>query len=241
MSDQIKNSQHNIRGRADRLTLALYAVSEYFPALEPLRWEIRKSVLKLVQFSLSYTDPFARDLKLALKDIKDEILRLVTYTEVLEVSALLSDINCRILRDELLSFNKAVENYYEMHRADGLDLTNFSSMDKSDLFEHIEIPKHIASSNSYGYAGGSRDRYDKDASVLKLTPRAVEHETSFKSDRQTKIVEYVQKNGPSSIRDISGVVKGCSEKTIQRELSGMVDSGLLRREGERRWSRYLIA
>ena len=31
----------------------------------------------------------------------------------------------------------------------------------------------------------------------------------------------------------------CSEKTIQRELNILIERGLIRREGERRWSVYL--
>ena len=43
------------------------------------------------------------------------------------------------------------------------------------------------------------------------------------------------------IKDVSPLIKGCSEKTIQRELLSMVKSGILKKEGEKRWSKYSLA
>jgi DNA-binding HxlR family transcriptional regulator len=46
---------------------------------------------------------------------------------------------------------------------------------------------------------------------------------------------------PVGIRDIADKVLGCSEKTLQRELNTLVDSGLVNRIGEKRWSKYVLA
>jgi hypothetical protein len=44
-----------------------------------------------------------------------------------------------------------------------------------------------------------------------------------------------------TIKDFAQKIKGCSEKTIQRELIVMLTSGVLKKEGERRWSKYFLA
>jgi hypothetical protein len=62
-----------------------------------------------------------------------------------------------------------------------------------------------------------------------------------KNDRQTLILSTIRSKGESSIKDLTDVIKGCSEKTIQRELISLVGSGDLFKTGERRWSRYTIA
>ena len=62
-----------------------------------------------------------------------------------------------------------------------------------------------------------------------------------KENRKNIILNAIQKKGVVTIRDVSSVVKDCSEKTIQRELSALVEMGALKREGERRWSTYSIA
>jgi hypothetical protein len=43
------------------------------------------------------------------------------------------------------------------------------------------------------------------------------------------------------IKDVSPLIEGCSEKTIQRELMSMVHNGTLKKIGEKRWSRYSLA
>jgi hypothetical protein len=62
-----------------------------------------------------------------------------------------------------------------------------------------------------------------------------------KNDRQTLILNTIHTKGESSIKDLTDIIKGCSEKTIQRELITLVHSGALLKTGERRWSRYSIA
>ncbi len=59
------------------------------------------------------------------------------------------------------------------------------------------------------------------------------------SDRMSLILDLVQKRKSLSIKEIASVIRDCSEKTIQRELNILIERGLIRREGERRWSLYL--
>jgi len=48
-----------------------------------------------------------------------------------------------------------------------------------------------------------------------------------------------------SIKDIDLALQGlgekCGEKTLQRELVSMVGDGVLKKSGEKRWSRYFLA
>lgn len=59
------------------------------------------------------------------------------------------------------------------------------------------------------------------------------------SERMSLILDFVRKNKGVSIKEIAGVIKGCSEKTIQRELGVLIEQGLIERNGERRWSTYI--
>ena len=62
-----------------------------------------------------------------------------------------------------------------------------------------------------------------------------------KNQRQQTIVETIRQKGELSIKDLTDVIKGCSEKTIQRELVSLVATGVLLKTGERRWSRYSVS
>lgn len=60
------------------------------------------------------------------------------------------------------------------------------------------------------------------------------------SERQNNIIREIKNKGQLTIRDLVGKIQGCSEKTIQRELLALVDGGVLKKEGERRWSKYSV-
>lgn len=63
---------------------------------------------------------------------------------------------------------------------------------------------------------------------------------STKVVRKERIISILRDKKVATIRDFSSVIYDCSEKTIQRLLIEMVHGGVLKREGDRRWSRYSI-
>ncbi len=60
------------------------------------------------------------------------------------------------------------------------------------------------------------------------------------NDRRTRIRTILEAKGEASIKDISEIVTDVSEKTIQRELNAMIEDNIVKREGERRWSKYSL-
>lgn len=78
----------------------------------------------------------------------------------------------------------------------------------------------------------------KDTSVTKMSYKM---SNKAPSERMSLILDFIKQNKRASIKDIAAVVKGCSEKTIQRELGSLIEQGLVRKVGERRWSIYLPA
>jgi hypothetical protein len=72
------------------------------------------------------------------------------------------------------------------------------------------------------------------------TESKISYENSEES-RKNKIIEILKDRHSATIKDFSLVIYDCSEKTIQRLLGRMVETGVLKREGERRWSVYKIA
>lgn len=60
------------------------------------------------------------------------------------------------------------------------------------------------------------------------------------TDRKDKIYHILKEKGELTIKDIAGVAPEYSEKTIQRDLVEMVQSGKLKKKGERRWTTYYV-
>ena len=68
-----------------------------------------------------------------------------------------------------------------------------------------------------------------------------EVKVSASPDRRTRIQTILEAKGEATIKDISEIITDCSEKTVQRELNAMVEENRVKRQGERRWSKYSIA
>lgn len=61
-----------------------------------------------------------------------------------------------------------------------------------------------------------------------------------KESRRARILKLVKDNREVTIKDIATHFVDLSEKTIQRELVSLVENGVLKKFGERRWSRYAL-
>lgn len=60
------------------------------------------------------------------------------------------------------------------------------------------------------------------------------------SDRRERIKVVLSAKGEATIKDISDIISDVSSKTIQRELNAMIEDNIIKRQGERRWSRYSL-
>lgn len=88
----------------------------------------------------------------------------------------------------------------------------------------------------------------KDVSVHSVlmkhaTPPSAPLASSFQMRKQTRreqILALFVKGVDVSIKDIASRIKGCSEKTIQRELNALLYDNVIERIGEKRWSRYIL-
>lgn len=61
-----------------------------------------------------------------------------------------------------------------------------------------------------------------------------------KSGRREQILALFVRGVDVSIKDIAARIRGCSEKTIQRELNALLYDNVIERIGEKRWSRYIL-
>ena len=62
----------------------------------------------------------------------------------------------------------------------------------------------------------------------------------FIKQKKETCPEGAKKFRGTTIKDISKVIKGCSEKTIQRDLMSLIKKGVLKKVGEKRWSKYVL-
>ncbi len=153
------------------------------------------------------------------KNLAQEITSLLT---VAKNSGLISDMNYNIIHKE---FSNLL----------------YSGGDLSDILK-IEERSHVEPIiERYTPTISSPVIKDK---PYKTEPRETPKDGAValkKNGRQSVILSLLKKQHEIMIKDVSPLIEGVSEKTIQRELLTLVKNGVLRKEGEKRWSRYSLA
>lgn len=74
----------------------------------------------------------------------------------------------------------------------------------------------------------------------KLVGQSKKIDIAIKNERRNSILLALKNNNSVTVKDISLIVKNCSEKTLQRELTALVKDNILKKTGEKRWSRYSL-
>ena len=115
-------------------------------------------------------------------------------------------------------------------------LQNFQGTEDKRHTQKPEYRKGQHTTNSYNI--NNQTKYRKDTANVSPAKKT-EHSTS-QPDRKDAIISALKRKSNLTIKDISSIVTGCSNKTIQRELLSLIKDNVVKKDGERRWSRYSI-
>ncbi len=208
--------------KTEKLATALYMVTNLFNESEPMKWALRKKVGELLSFMLGYKDTIVAERSVFGNAIETRVLEIVSLLEISSRSGLVSSMNFSILKKE----------FYHL-----LTVLNSASKTRSTDSEHTALPKtffDIAQSQPVHIQSKPEDM------VKDIKPASAEPVIFKKTNRQNIILSLLKKKKDLTIKDISDVIKDCSEKTIQRELIALIENGIVAKTGERRWSRYSL-
>ncbi len=248
--------------KTEKIISAIYLITEFLSDSEPVKWSLREGGVRLIEdvFQYSIGDKFSSN----LKNLQANFLRTLSLLEVSHLSGFISSMNFKIIADE---FRMLLEHLESIHHERmsvggvllsddffGVDIAELNSKDSNNTVKAVDqnLNKSLSSRESF-YKGHSnftetnRDSISINNHINKTDNKG--HQNSLikeikknvKNARRDSILAVLNnKGGGLTIKDVSDVVKGCSEKTIQRELQELIQEGILRKEGERRWSKYYI-
>lgn len=217
--------------KTEKLATALYMVTNLFGDSEPMKWTLRTKVSSLLSFVLSFKDVLKFREQEFLNLLKTHILEIVSLLEIANFSGLVSDMNFRILKNEFLNLIQFASSFEKV------DTSNLKFGFGQNFFD-IQVDKNIPQ-KSFQPSPLSYINKENEKGLIKDKNDAVS-DIAKKSNRQNAILSILSKNDNITIGTISQIIKDCSEKTIQRELINLIDRGLVKKTGERRWSRYSI-
>ncbi len=217
--------------KTEKITAALYLVSGLLKDEEPLKWELRDRGMDLISSSFTASSSVPGDKNIVIQSLFTAALETISLLNVARISNLISEMNHVILVRE-------IDNIVSMLRDKLAQNAENAGYVLSDAF--FKTPSLFTSgfkSDTKGPAGPISAQSNRGPEGHK--PQAGTSDTK-KSERQEHIVSLLKNQSNLTIKDFSKVIKDCSEKTIQRELLDLVQKGIIKKEGERRWSRYSL-
>ena len=183
--------------------------------------------------------------RVSKNDLEGNILYVISLLDVASAGGVINENNGGILADEyqkLLGLIDGLEND-EIYGFGGTDQSVEEAVNIGPIPQIPKIlPKKVAP-RAGAAMGADKPKTTKSPQIYQGQSKGhnVSYVTSVRGgDREKSIMEEIKKMGVVNIKDISAVLPNLSEKTVQRELLNMVAKGILKKEGERRWSKYSL-
>ncbi|OGI73792.1 hypothetical protein A3D42_03180 [Candidatus Nomurabacteria bacterium RIFCSPHIGHO2_02_FULL_41_18] len=232
--------------KTNKLIIAMYMVTDIMERDEPIRNKLRTLGIDIIS-----------DIYFSPSGILSKISEIMSLLDIAGTVNMISQMNLNILRKEFFELKNAVEESVKI----STPLYSKSEMgaDLSELFRNDNFPEtNRTVPTRIGVQKGSTllkalsgVKYPKAMSDKNLMSDRTKNNIQFnfeklREQRRADIITVIKefKNG-ATITDIKikaiGSLIDCGEKTLQRELSAMAGSGLLKRTGEKRWSRYFVS
>lgn len=245
---QVDQSLNLIIDKADRLTAAVYMVTNYLNDSEPLKWQLRELSLMVVKaikditpeevVSINSKTVFYKNL--TNPQIAQNLKSLISLLNIGVSSGSVSTMNFSLLKDEY----QKLTTYLDKSSNDQIKQFTLSNFAYPDLNFKTDLLLNKAGGDNFNPNSSFKTISYKDVPTKHVQsigqPKMAIKSQQTKSNRQEDIASFLKDRGWVSITDITQAVPGVSSKTIQRELTVMVAKGQLKKKGDRRWSRYLL-
>ena len=256
--------------KAEKILTALYMATNHIKTTEPLRLKVRDIAGSFLSDTLQLRNSFTQRSETVVQVLM-HVQLLISLLDTLHMSGLLSKSNAHVLQDALADFAQRVSALAQRGESDSYVVTPdyFSLYEYEDVFFdrrdatlhndgttvakrytatqqslHTTLPAkpHHTLTQKNGVAQKQRTAQ---TTVKKAPTRTTQTtrktSTTQMGDRLHTIVDFITKRGSASVGDIAQLIVGCSTKTLQRDLQKLLARGVLRKEGEKRWTRYSIA
>jgi len=240
--------------KAEKLASALYMVTDFLSDSEPLKWKLRSRSIDLLT-----------DISKLLKDTErlrgvglDQILivtnELISLLSVAYIGGAVSKMNFEILKQEYEILAKQIfetgsRRPLSQFLLSGLDsgertlvgafvrkLETENSFNSAKTLAPISFEKRVGTGDLSRAIGQKDNKKDTSNDLYGLNSK-----DGKKSIRKEQIVSWLKDKSWTSIAEIAKALPDCGSKTVQRELLELVSLGVLKKQGERRWSRYMLA
>lgn len=251
----------DIAKKANRLASAVYLITSFFSDQEPLKWKLRDLSAHLISSSLSFKSYLFEERDYAGLENRQTVMEILSLISMAKNIGLLSDSNHNLLFQEFSKYLESIGFPAGIEERDGRAVLSEKFFAAPSSEPRIAPPPHenlIKDKTSEHHSPHQTTRSLPEGYLPSVRPgTVVKNEKTGrgaeerplkqfgavsvkKNSRQSTIIALLKRKKEIMIKDVSPLISGCSEKTIQRELSAMVAAGILKKIGEKRWSRYTL-
>lgn len=198
--------------KAERLAKAIHLILPAFAESVSLKNRIDAITIGLVDAAI--LPPLTARVLLSR-----ELLALSSVLGIARTGGLLSSMNAELITREAHILLQEVAAYEEPR----LSLGDAPTL--SDISKKTFSPRSLKSPSTV---------------INKIAQKSLPIDKGHIKDRREAVLSVIRNKKKASIKDISTLIRGVSEKTIQRELLALIATGVVLKQGERRWSTYSL-
>lgn len=220
----LENFNH-LTEKCRKITEALYRVTDLMPEQEPLKWGLRERAMNIFSKITELKDIPTYKKARNLEEVIHSVSGILNFLELASAASFISQLNFEVLKREYL----ALVNFIEDRKEEFLPTEQI-------LIQSLPVGGNfLAEKNDKGHNGQKNKKTIKEMSIRKDEVNLMD------INRRSKIISILNDNKDwVSVKDIISAFDDVGPKTIQRELSAMVNQGLLKKIGEKRWRKYGI-
>ncbi len=234
--------------KVEKISTAIYMLTALMSEKEPLRNRLREIANFMVISAFEMSERIWGE-DAYQKNLLAEIFEAMTFSDIALHAKMMSPMNHKILVSELGKLSEflvtsatnsvSAKIAFDPNLFDG----NYNFVQEKSYKNQFENERKIPNEDFSSVLKGQKDmKGNTDSNVLnRMSEGKLDKKIKDKDNRQAIILEMLKSGVKLSIKDFAQNIKDVSEKTIQRELIIMLEKGLLKKEGERRWSKYFLA
>jgi predicted transcriptional regulator len=224
--------------KTEKIVTALYLVTNLIKDNDPLKWEIRERCMSLISSTVALASIDSQEKNTFMRFFLSSILETRTFVNISLGSHIISKMNAELIIDEIDALvihikDRAMD---DASRAGYVLSKSFFATESPSRTDDKGQVKTDERKPPTSFSG----KINQSVSFRNMPKNNTSIKDSSKDSRKTSIIELLKKQPHQTIKDIVKDIPNCSTKTVQRELSNLVNSGVIKKEGDRRWSRYSL-
>ena len=223
--DNIKDIYGYVTDRIQKLTAALYRVTDLLSDKEPLKWTLRDKALNLYDDLVSVKN--VKDKDSLLDNSLKNFAQIIKSLELISAGVCVSNLNFEILKREYLFLKNFVEGKKTDIAYDSKILLELEKIGSPYPFAR----KELSQKSPIYSAANEINHINSEINVKEINPQS----------RKGKVLDFLKNGTAKSVNEIAVIFNGeTSEKSIQRDLLDLVKMGKISAIGDKRWRKYEV-